>query len=71
MPIRDGTLGSKNSRPRRRSFSAPRDMHAAAEINRCWQDKWAQNLQDPLAYRIQDIRDCGLNDSPHELSILV
>jgi len=46
-------------------------MHAAAEINRCWQDKWAQNLQDPLAYRIQDIRDCGLNDSPHELSILV
>ncbi len=70
MPIRDGSLRAEDSRSKRRSFSAPRDMRAAAENNRCWQDIWAQNLRDPLAYRIHDIRDCGLNDSMHELSIL-
>jgi hypothetical protein len=29
------------------------------------------SLSDPLAYRIKDLRDCGLNDSLHDLSVLL
>ena len=43
---------------------------AAGEKRTYWQDIWSQNLRDPLAYRLQDIRDCGLSESPHEMAIL-
>jgi hypothetical protein len=35
-----------------------------------WQNVWTGDLQDPMAYRLRDIRDCGLSESFYELSNL-
>jgi hypothetical protein len=46
-------------------------VHTTAIVNRHrWRELWMQSLRDPLAYGIQDLRDCGLNESLHDLSAL-
>lgn len=57
-----------NAQARQECASATLDL--AAEKRRCWQDIWSQSLRDPLAYRLQDIRDQGLSESLHELPLL-
>jgi|HubBroStandDraft_2_1064218.scaffolds.fasta_scaffold2409437_1 hypothetical protein len=65
----------RRSRARYVKAQAPQECgsatsNLAAEKRRCWQDIWSQSLRDPLAYRLQDIRDLGLNESLHEMPCL-
>ncbi len=40
--------------------------------NRSWRrDLWLQSLHDPSTYKIQDLRDYGLTDSPNDLPPLL
>jgi hypothetical protein len=40
--------------------------------NRSWRrELWLRSLHDPSAYRIQDLRDYGLTDSPNDLPPLL
>lgn len=43
----------------------------AGEKRKYWHDLRCQTLADPLAYRFEDIRDYGLNESAHELIALL
>lgn len=40
--------------------------------NRSWRrELWLQSLHDPSAYKIRDLRDYGLTDSPNDLPPLL
>jgi hypothetical protein len=68
-------IKSRRSRARYVKAQASQECASATpdlpvEKRRCWQDIWSQSLRDPLAYRLQDIRDLGLSESLHDLSNL-
>jgi hypothetical protein len=63
------------ARLKRQSFPFNIEVHpASGGANPCgadnrtwWRELWLQSLRDPTAYKIQDLRDYGLTDSPTDL----